>query len=73
MNDFFRWLAQMAVQEGGVVITPHINHFRARMEGHFLDELRQIPAAIVAPPGVDPYGMARRRGNWMMVWLPEKD
>lgn len=71
MNDFYTWLAQMAVQEGGIVIAPRPEHFR-KMERDFLDKLRHVPAAIVNPPGTNPYSMALGKpGRWMMVWIPD--
>ena len=73
MNDFYRWLAQMAVQEGGVVIAPYPDYFRSQ-ERSFLEGLRRVPASIVNPPGVNPYSMALGKpGRWMMVWIPDKE
>lgn len=73
MNEFYRWLAQMAVQEGGIVIAPHQERFH-RAQRSFLDIIRQYPATIVNPPGVHPYDAAlNKRGRWMFVWLPDKD
>lgn len=73
MNEFFRWLAQMAVQEGGVVIAPYQERFH-RDQRKFLDLIRHCPASIINPPGVNPYDAALGRpGRWMMVWIPDKD
>lgn len=73
MNEFYRWLAQMAVQEGGVVISPYQNHFH-RKQRDFLDLIRTVPSSIVNPPGVHPYDAATNsKGRWMFVWLPDKD
>lgn len=71
MNDFYKWLAQMVVQEGGVVIAPKQDHFRV-LERDFLDRLRRVPSGIVAPPGTNPFSMALGKpGSWMMVWIPD--
>lgn len=71
MNDFYRWLAEMAVQEGGIVIAPRPEFFR-RFERDFLDKLRTVPASIVNPPGTNPYSYALGQpGRWMMVWIPD--
>ena len=71
MNDFYTWLAQMAVQEGGIVIAPRPEFFR-RFERDFLDKLRTVPASIVNPPGTNPYSYALGQpGRWMMVWIPD--
>lgn len=73
MNDFYKWLAEMAVQEGGVVIAPHQNFFH-RVQRTFLDLIRTVPSSIINPPGVHPYDAAMSsRGQWMFVWLPDKD
>lgn len=71
MNDFYRWLAEMTVQEGGVVIAPRQEFFR-KYERDFLDRLRTVPSSIVNPPGTNPYSMAMGKpGRWMMVWIPD--
>jgi hypothetical protein len=62
---------KLSQDEGCVTISPKAEPFR-RVERSFLDGIRNIPADITAPAGVNPYGAALGRpGRWMFVWIPE--
>jgi hypothetical protein len=64
-------MRKLMLDEGCVVISPHQDQF-LRVERSFLDGIRNVPATVSAPPGVNPYGAALgHRGRWMFVWIPE--
>lgn len=69
-EEMIAMMTGMMRDEGCVVISPHQNHFQAR-ERDFLDGVRRVPAAITAPPGVNPFErISSREGRWMFVWVP---
>lgn len=71
-EDMLMFLRNMMLDEGTVIIQPHKEPFRP-LERSFLDGIRKCPAAITAPPGVNPYSAALGRpGRWVFLWIPEK-
>lgn len=70
-DELLRFLIGTAVDEGAVVIAPHMEPFRAK-ERNFLDGIRSVPSSISSPPGSNPFTtVLSRPGRWMFVWIPE--
>lgn len=70
--ELMNFLINTAVDDGAVVIAPHVHPFRGR-ERDFLDGIRDIPARIQSPKGRDPFAeVLGKPGRWMFVWIPEK-
>lgn len=71
-SELMRFLIATAVGEGAVVISPHAYPFQKRQRD-FLDGIRNVPASIASPPGMNPFtGPLTKDGRWMFVWIPDK-
>jgi hypothetical protein len=70
-DEILQFFMKMIADEQCIVIRPHMSEFRV-VERDFLEGLRRIPAAIVAPPGRNPYSyVLGQQGSWLMIWVPE--
>lgn len=72
-EELISFLTRMAVDDDAITIAPRKEAFRPKQRD-FLDGIRQCPARISANPGRDPFGrIVRESGQWLFIWIPERD